>query len=309
MSGNVSSRIEWVSKQVRGKESCCLWTSLFYSHSCWSILDQYSIPLCLLLYWWLPLWLCLYPCWVEVSDVMWQWGLQYCPGIQALSSQDRWQGQEREDRVNIMCTQRSPYPGYLALIGATEVQYKEDLKGWCQEEPISGGRDNRHQAGGRNIDTKLFIRSHKTFYMFQICKIWKSARQKKWIYYRKLAPGSKRIKRLKNVSWLPALTSGQMMWVDVRDLRFARMGRHLAVAILLLVIANIAATSQPSISDEYKALLRPEPRSDWTLDGGRRHRDNDNAIILTREDNRRSITADNQSLPLTGDNICTRRET
>ena len=97
--------------------------------------------------------------------------------------------------------------------------------------------------------------------------------------------------------------------MDVRDLRFARMGRHLAVAILLLVIANIAATSQPSISDEYKALLRPEPRSDWTLDGGMRHRDNDNAIILTREDNRRSITADNQSLPLTGDNICTRRET
>ena len=240
---------------------------------------------------------------------MWQWGWQYCPGIQALSSQDWWQGQEREDRVNIMCTQRSPYPGYLALIGATEVQYKEDLKGWCQEEPISGGRDNRHQAGGRNIDTKLFIRSHKTFYMFQICKIWKSARQKKWIYYQKLAPDSKRIKRLKNVSWLPALTSGQMMWVDVRDLRFARMGRHLAVAILLLVIANIAATSQPSISDEYKALLRPEPRSDWTLDGGRRHRDNDNAIILTSEDNRRSITADNQSLPLTGDNICTRRET
>ena len=29
--------------------------------------------------------------------------------------------------------------------------------------------------------------------------------------------------------------------MDVRDLRFARMGRHLAVAILLLVIANIAA--------------------------------------------------------------------
>ena len=178
-------------------------------------------------------------------------------------------------------------------------------------EPISSGRDNRHQAGGRNIDTKLFIRSHKTFYMFQICKIWKSARQKKWIYYRELAPGSKRIKRLKNVSWLPALTSGQMMWVDVIDLRFARMGRHLAVAILLLVIANIiAATSQPSISsDEYKSLLRPEPRSDWALDGGRRHRDNDNAISLTRADNRRSITGDNQSLPLTGDNICTRRET
>ena len=98
--------------------------------------------------------------------------------------------------------------------------------------------------------------------------------------------------------------------MDVIDLRFARMGRHLAVAILLLVIANIAASSQPSISsDEYKSLLRPEPRSDWSLDGGRRYRDNDNAIILTRADNRRSITGDNQSLPLTGDNICTRRET
>lgn len=101
--------------------------------------------------------------------------------------------------------------------------------------------------------------------------------------------------------------------MDVIDLRFARMGHHLAVAILLLVIANIAASSQPSISsDEYKSLLRPEPRSDWSLAGGRRHRDNDNAIIETREDgadNRQSITGDDQSLPLTGDNICTRRET
>jgi len=87
------------------------------------------------------------------------------------------------------------------------------------------------------------------------------------------------------------------------------MGRHLAVAILLLVIANIAASSQPSISsEEYKSLLRPEPRSDWSLAGGRRHRD-DNAISLTRPDNRQSITGDNTSLPLTGDNICTRRET
>ena len=84
------------------------------------------------------------------------------------------------------------------------------------------------------------------------------------------------------------------------------MGHHLAVAILLLVIANIAGSSQPSISsEEYKSLLRPEPRSDWSLAGGRR----DNAIMVTRAHNRQSITGDNTSIPLTGDNICTRRET
>ena len=98
--------------------------------------------------------------------------------------------------------------------------------------------------------------------------------------------------------------------MDVRDLRFARMGRHLAVAIMLLLIASIAAASQPSLPpDEYQALLRPESRADWSLSGGRRDRDNNNKSILTRDHNGMSITLTNQSPGLTGDNICTRRET
>ena len=97
--------------------------------------------------------------------------------------------------------------------------------------------------------------------------------------------------------------------MDVRDLRFARMGRHLAVAIMLLLIASIAAASQPSLPpDEYQALLRPQSRADWSLSGGRRDRDNNNSI-LTRDHNGMSITLTNQSPGLTGDNICTRRET
>ena len=97
--------------------------------------------------------------------------------------------------------------------------------------------------------------------------------------------------------------------MDVRDLRFARMGRHLAVAIMLLLIARIAAASQPSLPpDEYQALLRPESRADWSLSGGRRDRDNKDSI-LTRDHNGMSITLTNQSPGLTGDNICTRRET
>ena len=150
----------------------------------------------------------------------WGWGWQYCPGIQALSSQDWLQGSE--DRVNMYTevalqwtfgSERSHRSG-ISIIQLTHPNPGMwSQKVWMASLDMIQGtnikRPLRHQTSGgwKKYGYETFYLELSNFYMFQICKIWKSARQKKWIYYRKLAPGTKRIKIEKCV-----LTSGFDKW-------------------------------------------------------------------------------------------------